>query len=206
MSIQNRSVFQNSLDEETSYRKREISILRFLSSTNDPQYEKEVINRLIVPHIYSHYEGFIKNTSILYLNYIISTFNPTRQIDDNIFALHMRKKIISSSKSNKCYIHIDLIKDIRIQPSLLDFMPEKIINTHSNLKSEHLKEIMVMCGIEFDAYWQNKSFFIDNLLLKYRNLIAHGERVSIDDATVNQCLSNVLDIIEKYKTELENKL
>jgi hypothetical protein len=103
-------------------------------------------------------------------------------------------------------VHIDLIKNIRIQPSLLDFRPEEIINTHSNLKSEYLKEIMVMCGIEFDAYWQSKSFFIDNLLLKNRNLITHGEKVGIDDGTANQCLSNVLEIIEKYKVELENKL
>jgi hypothetical protein len=206
MKIQNRDDFQNSIDEQLSYRKKEISMLKLLFMSNDPQYEKRIINRLIIPQVYSHYEGFIKTSSVLFLYYIKSTYNPRQQIADNIFALQMREKIMDSSKSKSCSIHVGLIENMRIIPNSLNFDPKKIIDTHSNLKARYLEEIMFMCGIHFNVYWQNKSFFIDNILLKNRNLISHGERVEIDDATVVQCLSNVSEILEKYKTELEGQL
>jgi hypothetical protein len=206
MKIRNKHNFQNSIDKQISHRKKEITMLRLLALSSDPNYERGIINRLIIPQVYSHYEGFIKNTSILYLEYVVSTHDSTKTIADNIFALQMREQIIKSSKSNKCSVHINLIRDIRTNPSVLNFNPAIIVDTHSNLKSEYLKEIMFMCGIQFSAYWQNKAFFIDNLLLKNRNLIAHGEMVSIDDITANHCLSGVLDIIEKYKFELERIL
>jgi hypothetical protein len=206
VKILNKYDFQNSIDRQISHRKKEIAMLRLLSLNSDPNYEKGIINRLIIPQVYSHYEGFIKNTSILYLRYIISKYDSTKPIADNIFALQMRKKIIKSSKSNKSSVHVNLIKDIRTNPVTLNFKPTVIVDTHSNLKSEYLKEIMFMCGIQFDAYWQSKSFFIDNLLLKNRNLITHGEMIDIDDTTASQCVSGVLEIIEKYKFELERIL
>jgi hypothetical protein len=71
---------------------------------------------------------------------------------------------------------------------------------------EYLKDIMLMCGISFDVYWESKSFFIDKILLRNRNLITHGELNNVDDVTLDQCISYVMDIIEQYKTRLEEKL
>jgi hypothetical protein len=161
---------------------------------------------LKIYHSQAHYEGFVKKASILFLKYVISTYTSGKEINDNIFALQMREQIIKSSKTNKCSIHVELIKNINTSPIRLVFKPEKIIDTHSNLKSEYLKEIMFMCGIRFDSYWEGKSFFIDNILLGKRNSIAHGEMVEVDDETVDQCLLNVMEILEKYKVELEGKL
>jgi hypothetical protein len=170
------------------------------------QYEKNIINRLIIPQLYAHYEGFIKTASILYLNYVISTYTPQNELSDTILALHMKDKIKKCSKSNRHSDHIELIRNIRADPDCIRFNPEVIVDTHQNLKVEYLKDIMLMCGISFDVYWESKSFFIDNILLKNRNLIVHGELNNVDDITLAQCISDVMDIIEQYKTRLEEKL
>ena len=95
---------------------------------------------------------------------------------------------------------------IRKKPIEIKFNPAAIIDTHENLKSENLQEIMFICGINYDNYWQEKSFFIDNILLKNRNLISHGELNTVADETVSECLLNVIDILRNYKNRLEEKI
>jgi hypothetical protein len=206
MKIRTKEAFQNAVNKQLSLRKKEIAMFRLLLANKNYQYERNIINRLIIPQLYSHYEGFIKTASILFLKYIQSTYNPENTLPDNIFALFMREKIKKYSGSNKCSDHVELIRNIRIVPDHIRFNPETIIDTHQNLKAEFLKEIMFICGIPFDVYWEAKSFFIDNILLKNRNLIAHGKLNKVDDVILDQCISDVTDIIEQYKIRLEEKL
>jgi len=202
----NKLKLQDKLDSQLSMRNRELIQLELLLQSTEPHYERGIINRLIIPHIYSHYEGFIKNTSILFLKYIIATYNPGNELPDNIFVTAMRKTIMTYAKNNSSSRHMELINMIRKKPKKLNFSPSLVIDTHSNLKSEYLKEIMFICGIQYDKYWQDKSFFIDNILLKNRNLISHGELNPVDDKTVNECLSNVMDILRTYKQRLEEQI
>ena len=206
MAAKNKLKFQDKIDKQLAMRNKELAQLNLLFQTTEPDNERSIINRLIIPHIYSHYEGFIKNTSILFLNYIIATYNPENELSDNIFVTALRKAIMTYGKNNSSIKHMELINMIRKKPEYLNFDPSLVIDTHSNLKSEYLREIMFICGIQYDEYWQEKSFFIDNILLKNRNLISHGELNPIDDETVNECLSNVMDILRTYKQRLEEKV
>jgi hypothetical protein len=206
MRIRTKEAFQNAINKQLSLRKKEIAMFRLILANKNSQYEKNIINRLIIPQLYSHYEGFIKTASVLFLKYIQSTYNPDNILPDNIFAVFVREKIKKYSESNKCSDHVELIKSVRNIPARIVFNPEKVIDTHQNLKAKHLKEIMFICGISFDVYWEAKSFFIDNILLKNRNSIAHGELNQVDDVTLDQCMSDVTEIIEQYKIRLEEKL
>jgi hypothetical protein len=107
MKVRTKEEFQNAINKQLSRRKKEITMFQLLSMNREPQYEKNVINRLIIPQLYSHYEGFIKTASILYLNYVISTYNSENEIPDNIFALHMKNEIKKCSNSNR---HSDYIE------------------------------------------------------------------------------------------------
>ena len=206
MSANQKLRFQNKIDKQLAKRNKELAQLDLLFQTTSPEEKRNIINRLIIPHIYSHYEGFIKSSSILFLKYIIATYDPKKDLSENIFALNMRKLIKNSSKSNKIKEHMDLINKAKTKPAKLEFNPEQIIDTHDNLKSEYLKEIMYTCGIQYDEYWQEKSFFIDFILLKNRNLISHGELSPINDETVLECLNNVIDILITFKKKLEEKI
>jgi hypothetical protein len=181
-------------------------MLRLLFISQDPQYEKKIINRLIIPQVYSHFEGFIKYSSVSYLSYVKEAYMPNEALPDNIFAVAMREKIKNLAKSNKNKDHIELIKNIRGKPEELLYNSEMIIDTHSNLNAEHLEEIMAICGIQYDDYWKSKTLFIDGILLKNRNAIAHGNLNEVDDATVEECLSNVIEIIERYRVKIGEKL
>jgi hypothetical protein len=206
MNVNTKLKLQDKLDEQLAMRNRELIQLSLLFQTTEQRHEKDIVNRLIIPHTYSHYEGFIKYSSILFLKYTIATYNSENELPDNIYAVSLKESIKKYAKSNYSSEHIKLINMIREKPLKIRFNPTAIIDTHENLKSEFLQEIMFICGINYDEYWQEKSFFIDNILLKNRNLISHGELNIIDDETVSECLLNVIDILRNYKQRLEEKI
>jgi hypothetical protein len=206
MSVNAKLILQDKLDEQLAMRNRELIQLALLFQETKQRYEKNIINRLIVPHTYSHYEGFIKYSSVLFLKYTIATYDPENELPDNIYAVSLRESIKKYAQSKSSSEHVKLIKMIREKPLKIKFNPTVIIDTHENLKSTYLQEIMFICGINYDEYWQEKSFFIDNILLKNRNLISHGDLSIVDDKTVNECLSNVIDILSNYKQRLEEKI
>jgi len=197
--------FQDDLDRQLVRRTKELAQLNLLVKSERQHYEQDVINRLVIPHAYSHYEGFIKHASILFLKYIIGIYNPENVVPHNILALEIQKHM-ETGKSKSIVEYINLINIIREKQTHISFKPESVINTHSNLKSDVLKEIMVICDLRYDAYWQGKSLFIDNTLLRYRNQISHGELISLDIKTVIDCLSSVIEIIRTYKQKLDDKI
>jgi hypothetical protein len=60
---------QDALDKEMSWRHKEILGLK-LSVRNAGQLPQSSIVRAGVALLYAHWEGFIKNSSLLYLNYV----------------------------------------------------------------------------------------------------------------------------------------
>jgi len=206
MKANNRLSFQDKLDKQLAIRNKELVQLKLLMQTYMQPHEKAIINRLVIPHAYSHYEGFIKKSSILYLNYFKTIYEPIIPLPDNINAVYLRKYVKNCFHEKSINKYIELINIIKNKPLEIDFDSDLIIDTHSNLESKYLKEIILICGINYDSYWEKKSSFIDNVLLRNRNMISHGELNPIDDKTACDCLENVMEILIMYKQKLEEKI
>jgi hypothetical protein len=80
-----------------------------------------------------------------------------------------------------------------------------LINTGSNLKFEIFKEICLICGIDHSKF-SNKENFIDVILLKRRNSIAHGDKSVVSISEMDELANETIGLMRSFKNELENRI
>ena len=79
---------------------------------------------------------------------------------------------------------------------------ENLINTKSNLNSDVLAKICVVCGVDYSLF-ASKQHFIDVILLKRRNSIAHGEDTLIGIGELDELTDGTLEIMRTFSNELQ---
>lgn len=80
-----------------------------------------------------------------------------------------------------------------------------LVDTRSTLNTDVVSDICVICGIASDHFEQNRTF-LDVLLLKRRNAIAHGQQEYIQTDEIDDFVANVLALMGVFRTLLENKV
>jgi hypothetical protein len=84
-------------------------------------------------------------------------------------------------------------------------MNPDLIDTRSNLSTDVITDICLLCGVDPTNFEQHRTF-VDVLLLKRRNAIAHGQQEFIDASEVNDLVANVLGLMAAFRSLLENKI
>ena len=81
-----------------------------------------------------------------------------------------------------------------------------VIKTGSNLNSSVFTEIMETIGLDYSEY-EPGFVMIDDVLLKMRNEIAHGERIEgidLDEDRFREIYDVITGLMEKYITQITN--
>ena len=86
-----------------------------------------------------------------------------------------------------------------------NYVHPSLIDTKSNLNTDVIKEICVICSVE-SLHFETKRVFLDQLLLKRRNAIAHGQQEFIHEAGMNDLVADILALMQHFRTLLENKV
>jgi len=81
---------------------------------------------------------------------------------------------------------------------------DALVNTKSNLNFEVLLDICKVCDID-PAIFQDQRDFIDVIILKRRNSIAHGEDTFIDVADLDAVSDGVTGLMRLFSNELQAK-
>lgn len=208
MKIRTESELFNKVDEELSWRKADLTRLRALILKNENTLVSQTLLRAAVPIIYAHWEGFIKETSIAYLNFLSIRGLKFSEQSTGILALHIKANYFTKSSLHSEFERavqlIDFIENQISSRSNLKSIPNAI-NTKSNLDSKVLMEITQIFDIDYSKF-EAYSTFIDSQLLDARNGIAHGEYKKIDNDTYQQLHDIVLKLITIFKDEIENKV
>jgi hypothetical protein len=68
-----------------------------------------------------------------------------------------------------------------------------------------IKEICVICSVD-SSHFETKRIFLDQLLLKRRNAIAHGQLEFMQEAGMNDLIAEILALMQHFRTLLENKV
>ena len=68
-----------------------------------------------------------------------------------------------------------------------------------------MKDICRICAVDA-SYFESKSSFIDVILLKRRNAIAHGEETYISYAELDDVISEGVALMRTFKDVLQNKI
>ncbi|WP_305064110.1 MAE_28990/MAE_18760 family HEPN-like nuclease, partial [Methanococcoides sp.] len=184
-----------------AWRKKELTMIVSAVKTST-QHTLDTRLRAATALLYAHWEGYIKNASIYYLNYISHRNLKYENLTDNFIALALRGEFITAQQAKKTSIHIKLVDALVNNLSDEAKIPYiNVIETKSNLKWEVLKEILETLGFEY-SFYETKAKLIDKKLVDNRNDVAHGQRMNIEKDDFINLYKQVMTMIEYFRTQI----
>jgi len=203
MKIRSEEDFQDIIDKEFAWRRKELSIIHSnVKSSKNKNIATSIRAGLTI--LYAHWEGFIKNTAQYYLQYVATKKIKYNEITTNFIAIKLKQKLTECEHTNKASIHtqvIDFLINGLNEKAQIPFL--NIIHTSSNLNSEVFKEILLIIGLDYAPY-ETKQKLINEQLLKQRNEIAHGEYLIVNKEEFDAIYTGIINIMSSYKNEVLN--
>jgi hypothetical protein len=200
MKIKDANKLIEVLDENLSWRKKEIIDYRFIIERNRGSLLLKPLLRGGITVIYAHWEGFIKEASEYYLNYITIKKIPYREISKNFITLSLYNRIKNANNFEDLH---DQICKLFNDGEICKIPYQKVLDTNSNLNSKVLRNFIISLGFDYSHY-KTKEKFIDKNLLATRNEIAHGEYKLITYDDFFEVYSLVLPLMDYFKTQICN--
>jgi len=194
---------QNALDSEFSWRLKEIANLKIVVRTSENLNKKTAV-RAAIPLLYGHWEGFVKNASTNYLEFVNGQSLTYRELKSCFVVFGVKRKIndlVSSKNSNVSISTLEFLRDELDERAKLKI--ESAIRTEFNLSSKVFANIANSIGINTQAY-ESRYHLIDESLLNRRNHIAHGEYLDVDSEGFRELADEILFLLRSYKTDIEN--
>ena len=191
------------LDDDLAWRKRELTTVNFMLG-NPRNHQRGLLLRAAVCLLYAHWEGFVKTAATSYISFIATRGLRYRDLTPNFVALGLRTEIREAGQSNRPAIHTGIVA--RLMSDLSDNAEidwRNSVNTRSNLNAETLREILTLLGLDERDYL-SKGPLLDEKLLANRNRVAHGERVEIDSDDYDVLHSEVIQLVDRFSTDVQN--
>ena len=193
----------NQINDDRIWRIREISDLSTAVQRADDISQK-VLLRALVAICYAHWEGYVKFATQKYIDHIalkrlcFSSLNP--QFTRNHFL--PRLAALSSSKTSiteKCNLVDEIVESSAMRFSRIN---PNLLNT-GNLNFEAFSNICLICGVSPGSF-SDMAGFVDQMLLKRRNAIAHGENMFIDIADREDIVAKTIELMRRFGDAIEN--
>lgn len=168
---------------------------------------KRVLLRSLVTMSYAHWEGYARASATKYFTHIAIKKRSFRELErqfyTNYFLVRLDAFYRSKSSTKEACAFIASILDS--QECRFAYINSQLIDTKSNLNTDVIKDLCIVCGFD-GSFFEGNRFFIDATLLKKRNAIAHGQDDGIDECDVDEFVDKTLSLLEQFKTLIENKV
>jgi hypothetical protein len=195
--------FEDAVDAETAWRKRELTTLLFQARAARGSLRATAL-RAGVALLYAHWEGWIKAVGTYYIDHVVQQKLSYDDLSPPFFAIALKAKISAAGEANAAHVHVALAEFLRTEINTRAKMSSAgVIRTQANLSSAVLKDITTRLGIPFKPY-ELHTHVIDQSLLDRRNTIAHGEYLDIDLPDFEQLHSQVTSMLTDYTTAVTN--
>ena len=175
--------FASQITQDRAWRLKEISDLKAAISRADFNLRR-VLLRALITICYAHWEGYVRFAARKYLDHVALRKFPYRELNRQFRRNYFLPRLgaLSASKTSvldRCGLIDTILDSEELRYSIVN---DELINTMANLNFQVFSDICVVCGVRRDIFVE-KATFIDVVLLKRRNSIAHGEDtfVAIDD-------------------------
>ena len=176
MKIRTEDELQDVIDSEIAWRKKELSAVKANINTAR-NFAKNTALRAGITLLYAHWEGAIKNLAYYYLVYVSSLKIPYNRLKPNFLAITLKNDIRHFDETQKVTLQKEIVNKLLCRYNQGSNIPtENIISANSNLNSTIFTEIMSAIGLPTDEY-EKDYVLIDEVLLKMRNKIAHGDNL-----------------------------
>ena len=196
--------FTAQITEDRNWRIREISDLKTAISRGDTGTRK-VLLRALIAIGYAHWEGYVRFSARKYLEHVALRRLQFDVLDRQFFRNYFLPRLaaLATSKSSlkeRCTLVDEILGSG--QQSFKRVNPD-LVNTRANLSSEVLADICLVCGVRPEVF-ADDSTFIDVILLKRRNAVAHGEDTLIAIAEMDEIADGTIGLMRKFGDALEN--
>jgi hypothetical protein len=190
---------------DRTWRVRELSDLK-ASILRSDHIARRVLLRALVTICYAHWEGYVRFAARKYLEHIalrkLFYGDLDRQFLRNLFL--PRLSALSRSKGG-------VLERCALVDEILDSSGERfsqvnddLVNTQSNLNFAVFSDICLVCAVPVEEY-REKETFVDVILLKRRNAIAHGEDTFVEIADLSPLIDNTVELMRTFGDALDNR-
>jgi RiboL-PSP-HEPN len=193
-------------DADLIWRRKELSDIKAAIKSADLQ-AKPALLRALITLCYAHWEGYVRTCANKYFEYLALRRLPyvafERQIYVNSFlvrldALHKNRISIEM----RCKLVNDILDGTGER---FGYVNSALIDTKSNLDADTIKGICLICAVE-NNHFEDKRTFIDAIILKRRNAIAHGQQEFIQETDIDSLVEEMLALMMHFRNLLENKV
>lgn len=193
------------IGDELIWRRKELTDLKGLvNSFKGDSLRSRMLTRAAVALLYAHWEGFVKQSSALYLEYVAFQRLPYKKLTSNFVGLVLRSKYAELGASEKTSSGNTLANFFCTELDNNSNIPYKQgVDTKSNLSSKVLIDICDALGLDV-SHFESRLKFIDSNLVNTRNHIAHGKDLYITTVDYLELHEAVLTLIETFRNEIEN--
>ncbi|WP_437976293.1 MAE_28990/MAE_18760 family HEPN-like nuclease [Sorangium sp. So ce295] len=210
MKVRSEEELAELLQGNLQKRKRELTAMKFLVDKSRA-HEQQMLFRVGVALLYAHWEGFVKLAANAYITYVDHQGFAYRDLIPSLGGLALRGMMIDASQSTNKHAGRTKIVEILLDGSagiarlpIGDFVDAAGDPVKSaNLNATVLDDILGLLGLDRVPY-EAKRNLIDEKLLKRRNDVAHGELVSVDEATFRELYDEILQLLEQFSTDIMN--
>lgn len=205
MKIRSESELESYIDKEYGWRRKELTNFSNTAFTSRAALRNTFFKMLVVL-LYSHWEGFIKSTSVAYCEFLNGKGIKYSELKNCFKVYCILNEFDGNFPSTKfsSYIEAIAIIDGKLDEKL-NINTELYINTQSNLKSAVLKDIIQKLGLDYTEYELQENL-IDQSFVVLRNAIAHGEYREIDEVTVKKLYEEIINLINCFKNQILNSV
>lgn len=198
--------FYDQITQDRNWRLKEVSDLKSAIRRSDP-FLQRVLLRALITVSYAHWEGYVRFSARKYMEHIALRKFQFQQLDRQFFRNYFLPRLaaLSTTKTSipdRCKLIDEILESADSKFSRIN---DDLINTKANLNYDVFSDICAICGISAANFEGNRTF-IDVILLKRRNEIAHGENtfVAVDD--LDEIADRTTGLMRAFGDELENRV
>ena len=196
--------FSDQITEDRTWRIQEVSDLKAAIRRADENLQR-VLLRALVTICYAHWEGYVRFSARKYLEHVAlrkfqySKLN--RQFFRNYFLTRLASlSAVKTSIAERCALIDEIVNSSDQRFSRVN---DELVNTKANLNFEVFTDICLVCSVSVKPF-ADKSDFIDVMLLKRRNGIAHGEETLVALSDMDKTVDYTITLMRSFGDELEN--
>lgn len=203
MKLRTLSEFEDAVDAETAWRRRELTTVIF-NVRESRQSKVQVSLRAGIALLYGHWEGWIKAVATLYVSYVDQQKLTYSEMSDAFLGSALKSRLAGVVGANSSSVHVEFAAFLQAGGlNERGHISAGLIRTESNLSSKVLSDILTRLGLSHRPY-DLLAVLIDERLVGARNRVAHGEYLEVDAVQYEDLHGKVLNMLVAFTTDVRN--
>ena len=192
-------------DADLTWRRKELSDMKS-AIRNADQPARPALLKALVTMAYAHWEGYVRTCANRYFQHLTLKKRPFSDFERQIYINSFLRRVdaLTQTRGNlesRCKLINDILDH---GGSRFAYVNPDLIDTGSNLSADVMKDICLICAVD-GAHFEERRTFIDWIILRRRNAIAHGQQEFINEADIDGLVADILALMEHFRNLLENK-